>query len=156
MLTRLILVDNSHSVVLNHVFRFFVATNLANFAKFSWELSSALSSEFSPQRAWVGFKCEDGCLLERSAVEHCHQLVFRQDANNLVVFYQYQIKAVLIESKHTRQELHQTSDLHVAFYRKFEQDIALARVEGNPKEPLFDELDLRDRQGDVHIGFKSD
>jgi len=115
MLTRVILVDNSHSIVLNHVFSFFVATNLADFAKLSWQLSSALSPKFAPQYAGIGFKCEDGCLMERAAVEHCHQLVFRQYANYLVVFYQYQIKSVLIEPKHTRQELHQTSDLHVAF-----------------------------------------
>ena len=108
------------------------------------------------QCLWICFKCDDSSTGEAGVAEDRQELVFGQHSPHGVVLDQYKVEGVLADVEGTPNELLQVADLLVTLDREVIQDAALARVKWHPEELLLDQLDLRDWQRDVHVGFEGD
>jgi len=65
-----------------------------------------LNTVFLAQSASVGLERKNRRLLQVFAVKNGQKLVFRQNANDLIVFNQNEVKTVFVSSKYPCKKLH--------------------------------------------------
>jgi len=64
---------------------------------------------------WVCLECEDGSASETSVGQDRHEFILGEDAPDLVILDQHNVKTVLVHFKGFSDELFKVVDLFVAF-----------------------------------------
>lgn len=90
----------------------------------------------------LNFKGEDRCASKRGICQHRHQLVLRQDATDLVILYQYNVKAMLIDFECFTDHLLEMIDLLMTLNAEIEEYAAFTWIERYPEELLLDEANF--------------